>query len=157
MKDVIASAKNKKVLAALGVTLLCLIAFQAGSAFGFHRAIVAFKYDDRFDGRYGMHSKRGPFGDPGERLPGAHGTAGRVLSVDMPTVLIEDRDMERIVRFATGTEIREGRERAESGAISVDDFIVVIGNPNDKGEVEAKFVRILPPPKEATSSNRSRI
>jgi hypothetical protein len=37
------------------------------------------------------------------------------------------------------------RETVKISDLKVDDFVVVIGEPNDSGQIEAKFIRLLPP------------
>jgi hypothetical protein len=146
MKEFFITTKYRQSLIVLGGILLLLVVFQAGIFVGFHKARSAMRMDDRFARAYGAHYKQGPFGIPEDDFPAAHGTVGKVLSVSLPTFVVEDKGNARIVRTATGTEVREGRDDTELSSIDPDDFVVVIGSPNDSGEIVAKFVRLVPPP-----------
>jgi hypothetical protein len=44
------------------------------------------------------------------------------------------------------TAIMRFRETIKPSDLKVDDSIVVIGEPNDAGQIEAKFIRVMPSP-----------
>jgi hypothetical protein len=46
----------------------------------------------------------------------------------------------------TDTQVRKFRDAAAVTDLKTDDFVVVIGSPDDSAEIVAKFIRILPPP-----------
>lgn len=130
----------------VGSIITLLLAFQAGVFVGFHKASMAFHLDERYERAYGEHVRSGPFGIPSNDFPEAHGTIGRVLSVSLPTIIVEDKNMEKIVRIASDTAIRKDHDKIDGANITVNDFVVVIGSPNNQQEIAAKFIRLLPPP-----------
>ena len=129
------------VLAGLFVALLI---FQAGMFTGERRA--AFTYGtgaayynvfERPDRGSGFH----------EGFSEAHGAAGQIVSISLPTFIVKSRDnTEKVVLIDSGTEIRRFHESATSTDLALNDFVVVIGEPNSKAQVAAKLIRILPPP-----------
>lgn len=60
-------------------------------------------------------------------------------------LIIKDRDgTEKIILVTDKTEIRKFRETVKLSDLKIDDYVVVIGEPNDAGQVEAKLIRIMP-------------
>ena len=137
----------------VGSIITLLLTFQAGVFVGFNKASMAFHLDDRYERAYGQHIHTGPFGIPDNDFPEAHGTIGRVLSVSLPTIIVEDKNTEKIVRIAPDTVIRKDRDKIDEANIAANDFVVVIGSPNEKQEIAAKFIRLLPPPQGFTASS----
>jgi len=42
--------------------------------------------------------------------------------------------------------IRRFRDDIDISKVQMDEIAVVLGSPNDNGEIEASFVRLMPPP-----------
>lgn len=152
MKQIFSSPKYKRITTIVGITVLLLVVFQAGMFVGFHKAKMGIHGDERFERAYGEHFKNGPFGFPQDDFPEAHGASGRVLSVNLPTIIVEGRDSEKTVLVGADTVIRKDRSKVQAGLIAPNDFVIVIGSPNEKQEIEAKLIRMLPPPPDFSSS-----
>ncbi len=146
MKQFFNSQKYRRLIIWTGVIILLLLSFQGGVFVGFHKASMGFMVDQRYERAYGNHIKSGPFGIPNDDFPEAHGAIGRVLSVHLPTIIVEDKNTEKIVRIAPDTIIRKNRVKISEAQITTSDFVVVIGEPNDQQEINAKFIRMIPPP-----------
>jgi hypothetical protein len=86
-----------------------------------------------------------------------HGVSGTVVSVSGQTVTVEDRDnTEKIVHLTASTMIRKLRSAAAVADLKAGDQIIAVGEPGDSGEIEAKLVRIMPPPTSETAPVPSR-
>lgn len=145
MKDFFESPWLMRAVIGLGILLLALVVFQAGVYVGIHKADLSFRMGDNYYRALGP----GPFPrDPlGEEISEANGTAGTIVSVTLPTFLVQEANGgEKIVLVTSQTMIRKLRDATSSAAITTGDSAIVIGSPNDKGEVEASFIRLLPPP-----------
>jgi hypothetical protein len=80
-------------------------------------------------------------------MPLGHGAVGKIVSISLPLVVVAGPDnLEKTVVITDGTEIREFRETVSSDQLQIGDFIIVLGSPNDEGQVEAKLIRLAPPP-----------
>jgi hypothetical protein len=53
---------------------------------------------------------------------------------------------EKTITISTSTDIRKFKDSVKAEYLKIDDFVTVLGNPNDKAEVEAKLIRIMPNP-----------
>ena len=77
----------------------------------------------------------------------SHGVAGKIISINLPTLVVEDKDnVEKTIVVSTDTIIRKYRDAINSSDLAAGDFIVVIGSPDANAEIAAQFVRVLPPP-----------
>ncbi len=136
MKKLLHSHKFKKILIGLGALVTLLIVFQAGILVGFHRA----NFSHRLGENYGEHRKE---------FLNTHGALGRIVSISLPTIIIEDREkVEKVVRADEDTEIRGGHEQMHLTDLQIGDTIAVIGKPDENAQIEAKLIRLLAPSSE---------
>ena len=86
--------------------------------------------------------------------PNAHGAVGKILKIELPTIIVEDKDAtEKVIVLTENTKIQNGTTTVTPLDLKINDFIITIGSPNDQGQVEAKFIRILPAPESLNQSN----
>ena len=91
---------------------------------------------------------------PGKGLPDPHGAAGIVVSAMLPTFTVTAPGRaEEVVRVGDDTIIRDGALTVTADDIVPGKYVVVIGMPGDEGAIDARFVRVLPPPPTATSTS----
>jgi hypothetical protein len=77
----------------------------------------------------------------------SHGVFGRVIGNATDTLLIKQNDgVETSVVITADTVIEMLRQRVPPTEVHLYEMVVVIGEPNAKGQIVATFVRILPPP-----------
>ncbi len=156
IKDFVQSKKFVKILCGIGVIVVALIIFQAGIFVGYHKAAFSYKWGENYyhDFFGGPREERGLFkgpmgmmGIPREDFSSAHGVSGKIIKVDLPTIVIDGQDnVEKVVLIKDDTVIRSLRENIKPTDLKADDFVVVIGSPDDKGQIEAKLIRIIPSP-----------
>lgn len=158
------SLNNRKIgvtLVVIGIVIYSLLVFRAGVSVGFHKAGFAGAFGRNLeanligpgprmmglaglgDGRSAMYIRR----TFDERLPGGHGAVGEVVDTDLPRIVIESPDnLERTILIGSTTKVRKLQQQARPEDIRVNDFIIVLGNPDDAGQIAAKLVRIMPAP-----------
>lgn len=133
-------------LVGIGVTVIAIVVFQAGVFVGFRKASFSYEKGEHYYRAFG-EMKRGPM--PGmmrEDFPVAGGAVGKVIAMDPPLFTIEDRDgTEKIIRTDASTTLREARTTQPITELREGDMVVIIGTPNDNGEVVAKLIRLMPP------------
>lgn len=142
------------ILVGIGITVIALVIFQAGVFVGFRKASFSYERGERYYRAFG-EMERGPM--PGmmrEEFPVAGGAVGKVIAMDPPLFTIEDRDgTEKIVRTDASTTLREARTTKPVTELREGDMVVIIGTPNDEGEVLAKLIRLMPPLPEGGAMN----
>jgi hypothetical protein len=159
IKKVLNSNTFKTVMWGIGVLVLVFFIFQAGMIAGFRKASFGRDWGDNYANNFGSPHKsirmRGEeFGDFGN-LPNAHGAIGKIIKVDLPTIIVSDgKDKtEKIIVINNKTEIRKMRDVVFSDSLKVDEHVVVIGSPNSSGQIEAKLIRFIPAPPELNKNN----
>lgn len=137
------------LIAALGLVLILLV-FRLGEVVGFHKARFSFNASEGYYRVFQGNMPGGPRPSMGfqfQDLPGGHGATGRIVDVSLPTFVVASPDnVEKTVFIGTSTMIRRFREVATSGAIRSDDFVTVLGTPDQSGFIQAKLIRIVPTP-----------
>ena len=166
-----------RILRILLLLIVFLIVFQTGIFVGYHKAMF---YRSSGMNYYKSFKMRGseidPFSKQGERsngqapeqygfngldngaLPGGNGAVGKIVSINLPTIVISSPDnTEKTIKISDDTVIRKFRETVSSKDLKVGQFIISFGdiNDSDKGVISAKLVRLLPPPPTADNTQNS--
>lgn len=144
-----AESKNfKKVIYVLGAVVILALVFQAGMVVGFKKASFSRDWGNNYERNFGPKREVSRFLKDGMRdIPNAHGAIGKIIKVEFPNIVVLDKDQtEKIIIIKDDTSILERKEILSKESLKVDQFIVVIGNPNDQGQIEAKMIRIMPSP-----------
>ncbi|MFA6158316.1 MAG: hypothetical protein WC763_01695 [Candidatus Paceibacterota bacterium] len=148
-------SRGARVFASVGLALICaLLIFQAGVAVGYRKASFSRELGNNFyrmfDGGFGSQGRGGMMPPPGfmfaENLPGGHGATGRIASLNLPSFIVVGPDgIERVVVVSDDTDIRRFRETLEPADLVVGDQVVVLGSPDEAGQISARLIRIMPP------------
>jgi hypothetical protein len=150
IKNFFEEKKNRKILCAIGTVIAILVIFQAGIFVGYHKAAYSFGWGERYYKTFGERGERGhrgmmDFSRAGRGLPNSHGTIGQIISIALPTVIIEDQDrIEKTVVLTDDTMLRSFRNEIHAADLKVGDSVVIIGNPNEQAEIEARLIRVIP-------------
>lgn len=139
--------------------LLLLLAFQAGRFIGFRQAMFSGHLGDNYFRAF-EGPDRGPLGLKGPRgfmtddLPNGHGAAGKIIKINLPTLVVVGPDnLERVIKIEADTMIRRFRDAVKPTDLKVGDFIIAVGgDSNDDSQIETKLIRLLPPPPARASS-----
>lgn len=145
VKKVLESRVVIKVLYGIGIVLVAMLIFYAGITVGFHKASFGHAWGENYERNFGMMQNRPMFGQ--DNFPNANGAIGKIIKITLPTIIVQDRDnIEKVILIKSDTQIQKLRENITTNDLKVDDSIVVIGTPNEQGQIEAKFIRIMPLP-----------
>jgi hypothetical protein len=75
-----------------------------------------------------------------------HGTFGEIIKIEGNNLVVKGRgNVEKVIIVTEKTVIKSGREDIKVSDLKIGDIIVIIGTPNDKGQIEAKLIRVFPP------------
>lgn len=147
IKSYFQNNKASKIMAGLAVILISMIIFQAGFFVGYHKASFINKWDNRYLGNAKYpKSAYSPFmmmrrGD--EINP--HGALGQIVSINLPTFMVKGPNRAEItVNINSDTSIRKMRDEASSSDLIIGQNVVIIGEPSNDGDINAKLIRILP-------------
>lgn len=158
MNDPKRSQKTVKIIIIVGIILVALLIFQAGTYVGFRRGVFASNWGSAYQHRFDdPHSIFAPFmSDPDDMNP--HGVVGKIISVHLPTMMIKGKaSTERIVILSTTTTIRLMHGQASTSDLVAGSQVIVTGNPGSQGQIDADFIRILSQPSTSSRQNISRV
>lgn len=155
-KHIYQSKTAKRILLCLLVILVLAVVFHVGVMVGIRKA----RFMDRFGITYMNNFGRSEKMFKGkrvienmmmpERLQSGHGVVGKVVSIqDEVLIVVGSGTVEKIVRIKDTTIIKKSKNDASVSDIIPNTHVAVIGSPNEKGEIEAKFIRILPNPEQS--------
>ncbi len=127
-----------------GLLLVCLV-FFAGISVGYRKASFAYRWGETYHRNFGGPTAGFLPGVPPEDFVNRHGAFGRVVSVELPELLIESPDgLEKTILVGTSTTVMKFRDRIMPSDIELNDRAVVIGSPNNDAQIEARLIRIMP-------------
>jgi len=135
----------KIILAAIGGLMIILLVFKTGMMVGFQKANFSCHWSDNYHQNFG--GPRGGFpGGFGDRdFIEANGSVGQILKIATSTLVIRGRgNVEKVVLIKADTVINQLKETITINELKTDDMVVVIGEPNNDGQIEAKLIRVMP-------------
>lgn len=137
----------KIVLSGLAAAVVLLLVFQAGLMVGFKKANFSFRWGENYHRNFGG-PPRGWFDNFGrDDYRDAQGAYGQIIKIDGSNITVKDRNnTEKVVLLNDKTVISRFRENIKQADLRVDDQVVIIGEPNNAGQVEAKLIRVMPAP-----------
>lgn len=148
MKDYFQSHTISKIIAVLAGLLLILLIFQAGVLVGYRRGQFASNWTAAYGpGMMGEpRSIFAPFMHDGDDV-NPHSSIGEVVSVKLPSIMIKGANSaEQIVTVSPTTTIRYMHTNASTSDLVPGSQVLVIGEPEDNGSIDAVLIRIMPMP-----------
>lgn len=143
----------------IGILIILLLVFGIGMSVGFKKANFSFQWGENYHRNFGGPREGFMRDFSGMDFMGGHGVAGQIIKIDIPAesgqviLTMKGKDgIEKAVVVNEKTEIRRLMETIKPSDLKTDDFIVVIGQPTKAGQIEAKFIRVMPPPPEGPAA-----
>jgi hypothetical protein len=145
VKDFLSSQKFKKVLWIIGGIAAVFLIFGCGIAVGYHKALFSSSWGQNYYQNFYGDDHAGPMGPLMDHAPwNAHGVVGSVIGISSSTISLRDDDNdERSVEISSNTIIRKMNATISVNMINDGDNVTVIGEPNENGQVYARFVRVF--------------
>ena len=150
IKEILNSKAFRIVVYALGVLAVAFFIFEAGMVAGFRKASFGRDWGENYEQNFGSPHRMQfgkNMGDMGN-LPNAHGAIGRIVGVELPNIVVLDGkdNVEKVIILDDDTEIRLAKNIIKDEELKEGLDVMIIGTPNSSGQIEAKLVRVLPPP-----------
>ena len=132
----------KYLVFSLAELIILLGVFSLGLNVGFRKAGYTYSWVANYPGNFGAPAT--PAAPQSGQFFNAHGVYGEILSNNGGGLIIKDSDgNEKTVMLAPGATIRQNYQTIQLQNLKPSEEIVVIGEPNDQGQIQAKFIRIL--------------
>lgn len=126
----------------IGLVAFAILAFifGAGVFIGGMKARFSYRWAENYHNNFGG-PKAGFFGDWQSE---SRGNFGQIIKINDSDIIIKGKDnVEKVIVITSQTLIEKGKNEIKKEDLKVDDYIVVIGSPNDQGQIEAKLIRIF--------------
>lgn len=145
----------KYAIRIVGALFVLLLVFKVGEYVGIRKATFSYNWGNNYYRNFMGHGRMAIGGGfRGEDFLMGHGVGGPILKNSSSTLIIQDRDgAEKIVLLSENTLIKRFRDDISGSDLKPGEWVVVLGNPNEEGQIEAKLVRVLPPPPQSFSSS----
>ena len=136
------------IVSLVGLVVIILI-FSAGMFVGGMKAKFSYRWAESYHKNF-AGPRAGFFGDwrrlplaPGDFIE-SHGTFGEIIKINDADFVIKGQgDMEKIILISEKTTIEKGRDTIKKEELKVGECVVVIGSPNQEGQIEAKLIRVF--------------
>lgn len=151
IKNMFSTKMFRGALIGTGIAIAILAIFRAGMFLGFHKAGFSYQWAENYHRNFDGPRREGGFIENieqrlggGRTFMGGHGTLGTILKIDTNALVVKNQDnTENIAVLSGDTVVRAGAETLHASDLKVDDQIVIIGSPDEQGEIQAKFIRIF--------------
>jgi hypothetical protein len=139
----------KWVLVGLAVFIVLALVFKIGMFVGEKRAQFSYRWAENYH-RMFAGPKAGLLKDwrkvHFDDFIESHGTFGEIIKIDGNNLIVKGRrDIEKVIIVSEKTVIKSGFKNIKLSDLKIGDIIVIIGSPNEKGQIEAKIIRVFPP------------
>ena len=139
----------KWIIVGLAGFVIVILIFGVGMFVGGMKARFSYSWAESYHKNF-AGPREGFFGDwrnppplPGDFIE-SHGTFGEIIKVNDSDFVIKGRDnIEKLILIKEDTVIEKGRITIKKEELKVGDQIVIIGSPNEQGQIEAKLIRIF--------------
>lgn len=140
------------VILGLLTLVVVLSILKIGMFVGIKKADFSHRWSDNYHRNFGgpRNGFMEGFGD--RDFMEANGIFGQIIKINSPTdqaqlttIVVKGRNnVEKMIAVNDKTIIKRFMEDIKIIDLKVDEYIVVIGDPNESGQIEAKLIRVMP-------------
>jgi len=146
MQDIFESKSFKVIVLTIAGLIILVFVFNLGIFVGMKKAEFAFKWADQYHQNFGG-PRGGFFGDfnANDEFTNSNGVFGQIIKIDNGNLTVKDKDnTEKIILVDSKTSIIRYKNNLKISDLKAGDNIVVIGNPNSNGQIQAELIRVMP-------------
>jgi hypothetical protein len=145
-KDFFKSNHLNKLIISLAVVLVLIFIFSLGILVGHEKERFSRNWGENYyrnimgPGRPGMMGFDRPNINP-------HSGLGQIIKIEGNSLIVKDQsNVEKTILVNDQTTIIKNFQNIKLSDLKIDDQIIVIGGPNNQGQIEAKLIRVMPNP-----------
>lgn len=140
----------KWIIIGLAGFVIVVLIFGAGMFVGGMKAQFSYRWAESYHKNFA--GPRGGFFGDWRKLPlplgdfiEGHGTFGEIIKIEGNTLIVKGREnIEKVILVSEKTIIKSGRKDIKTSNLKIGDRIVIIGSPNEEGQIEASLIRLFP-------------
>jgi hypothetical protein len=133
------------IILGLLALVVVLSILKIGMFIGIKKADFSHRWSDNYHRNFGgpRNGFMEGFGD--RDFMDANGVFGKIIKIENQNITINGRDnVEKIITVSDQTVIKRFMDTIKTSDLKIDESIVVIGEPNNAGQIEAKLIRVMP-------------
>lgn len=136
----------KPFLVVLFLIVFGFAMFQLGINLGSNRGRFACNWAKNYQNNFGG-PKQGFPGRPIDNFVEGHGVFGEVIKIGKADIVVTSKDgVEKIININDKTLIKAFNKDIKLDNLKIGDRLMIIGDPNDQGQIDAKLIRIFNKP-----------
>ena len=141
----------KAIVFTIAVLIIFLTGLKAGTFIGFRKANFSYRWSDNYQRNF-AGPKDGFFVNFRDDFKNrdfiqSAGVFGQIIKIENDKlIIIGKNNAETIVLITDKTIINRFQETISVADLKIDDAAVIIGEPNNAGQIEAKLIRVMPAP-----------
>lgn len=157
LEDLANSKTFKIIIGIIGGLIIALLIFKVGIIVGSKKAAFSCRWAEHYAPNFirprndMMDRWIKIFND--EMFMKSHGAVGTIIKIDKesdsgePSLIIKgEKEAEKVIIISPETIIEKWQEKINISDLKVGDYVVVIGDDNSEGQIEAKLIRVVPQP-----------
>jgi hypothetical protein len=136
----------KIAMLCVAIFIALFLVFSLGVYVGTEKASFSFRWAEQYHNNFA-----GPSMGFFERMEGkefmeSNGVFGKIIQVNADSIVVSGRnDAEKVVLITDKTIIKKQNTDIKIADLKVDDEVVIIGNPNESGQIDARLIRVMSP------------
>ncbi len=145
--NILESKTFKIVILSVAGLIVLVFVFGMGVYTGTRRADFSFRWAEAYHSNFGG-PQGGFLGDPAGRgfTPG-NGVFGQIIKIEGTSLTIKGKDgVEKVIIADEDVSIKFQNKSEKITDLKIGDNLVVIGQPNATGQIEAQLIRVMPAP-----------
>jgi len=139
------SKSFKIIIVCIAVAVSLFFVFSLGVFVGTQKADFSFKWAEQYHRNFA-----GPANGFFQQFEGKdfiehNGVFGKIIKVNEDSIIVNGRnDVEKIILVGEKTTIKSLNNNVNISDLKVDDDVVIIGEPNSDGQIDAALIRVMP-------------
>jgi hypothetical protein len=138
----------KWIIIGIVIFVYSVCVFGAGLFVGGMKANFSYRWAENYHRNFGGPSNGFMFNEkmpsPNNEFIEGHGVFGEIIQIGDADFVIKGRDnVEKVVIFGKDTTITIGRRTITKTDLKIGEQVVVIGSPNNQGQIEARLIRVF--------------
>ncbi len=146
--DRIFQSKSLKGLI-FGIVIFIILSFVFGLGVfvGTKKADFSFRWADEYHRNF-AGPQGGFFGDfmgSDRQFTNSNGVFGQIIKISEGSITVQGRDnVEKIILVIDKTSIVSQKKNIKLSDLKVGNNVVIIGEPNNNGQIQAELIRVMP-------------
>ncbi|MDD4830548.1 MAG: hypothetical protein WC322_03530 [Candidatus Paceibacterota bacterium] len=135
------------ILIGIGIFLIFLFVFKVGMVVGAKKAEFSGDWSDNYHRNF-AGPKGGFLNNFQDRdFMEANGVFGQIINIEDANIIVKGKNnIEKVVLFEEGTTtIKKFQKDLSLADLNTNDSVVIIGEPNSEGQIQARLIRVMPP------------